>query len=503
MFKQFGNVVYVSLPKYRRSGRIKEFAFVEFGDVESIDRCLAAFKEFDGVIDINSCRPDQLGSVKAYNKEQDEIEKEENTEDSKDIKVSPKKDDKMKEVSDIKSDRKRKFDETKDKERADEKSEQDGNDQLTDVSDTESIISSGSAPKKRQRKQNHNETDGSDTKPDEDLSTWSENNELTDCDQADDGDDKKDDCLDQEACKSGGKRRRRRRRKESGIENTILNSLIDEPVILSHLRVSSKADWKRLRNKYLTLQREQYVQIKKEFSHKLSKLGTRILPRPVIIKIKQPFQSPTSKVASNKPIRSNAHNMNFYGANQDTIEASGNEQNSITATDTENDNTVNQGQQASDSDRIVDDANGQNASGAPHLLKKPLFEFEPGVIVKVNFDSPCVDVPDFKAEMRQYPCVQYVDLREGQTAAYVRVDNARSAPTIIKQCAPNRCQILTGEPEMAYWNKITHDREQKLTKVVRVRRSKGKKKLIIAANGFLNSGNIKLGSNNTHIRFDE
>lgn len=63
----------MSLPKYRRTGRIKEFAFVEFEDKESIDRCLNAFRQFNGVI-ADTYDADKLKSVQSYIKEQEEVE---------------------------------------------------------------------------------------------------------------------------------------------------------------------------------------------------------------------------------------------------------------------------------------------------------------------------------------------------------------------------------------------------------------------------------------------
>lgn len=76
LFKQFGNVAYVSLPKYRTSGRIKEFAFVEFEDKDSVEQCINAFRLFDGVIGEVS-DPEKLKSVTAYVKEQEEMEENE------------------------------------------------------------------------------------------------------------------------------------------------------------------------------------------------------------------------------------------------------------------------------------------------------------------------------------------------------------------------------------------------------------------------------------------
>lgn len=72
-FKEFGDVAYVSLPKFRMSGRIKEFAFVEFDEKSSVERCIDAFRLFNGVIG-DAQDAENLASVVSYVKEQEEIE---------------------------------------------------------------------------------------------------------------------------------------------------------------------------------------------------------------------------------------------------------------------------------------------------------------------------------------------------------------------------------------------------------------------------------------------
>lgn len=67
----------MSLPKYRTSGRIKEFAFVEFADKGGVENCINAFRQFDGVI-CDTQDAEHLKSVEAYVKEQEELENEEN-----------------------------------------------------------------------------------------------------------------------------------------------------------------------------------------------------------------------------------------------------------------------------------------------------------------------------------------------------------------------------------------------------------------------------------------
>lgn len=524
LFKQFGTVAYVSLPKYRRSGKIKEFAFVEFEDVSSVDRCLTAFKDFDGIIDGNNSQPEQLLSVKAYVKEQEEIEKE----DEKEPKNEENSGTTM-EIENEKAENAPNTDSAVDKKRKLEDGVEgnstnsgrnkenvvinEGNDQSTDFSDVDSLYSNASLAKRRRF------TEGSipeASKTEVALHGSGDNNETSDRDGGEDVEDAEDENNagnDDEMDESGGhrkNRRKRRRRKEHHCPPMPMlhghlpifeeKYSIDKPQTINDLRITTKGEWKRLRNKYLMFQRQQYSQVKREMYKKQSKQGPKVLPRPVVFKNKQPFQTQTNQVTSAKAIRSNARNMNFYGANKDAASNGGLDENSVTLAD----GSASGGQEHNDdSDPIVDSTNAAGAAKAAQLAKKPLFEYEPGVIVKVNFDGPCVDVVDFKSEMKQYSCVRYVDLREGQTAAYVRVDNSRSAPTIIKQCAPNRCQILTGEPEKAYWNKINIDREQKLTKVVRVRgeKKRGRNKIIAASNASIATG-IKVGGN-SHIRFDE
>uniref|UniRef100_A0A182JA60 La-related protein 7 n=1 Tax=Anopheles atroparvus TaxID=41427 RepID=A0A182JA60_ANOAO len=125
------------------------------------------------------------------------------------------------------------------------------------------------------------------------------------------------------------------------------------------------------------------------------------------------------------------------------------------------------------------------------LAKQPLFSFEPGLIVSVKFREPCVDVKDFRAELRQYPYVKYIDVKEGAFEAFVRVDKPASANALVKEynSAEHSAQILSGELEQQYWNKMMRDRDDKLNKRVKPEKVRGRTKLI-----------RKIAS---HIKFDD
>lgn len=261
----------------------------------------------------------------------------------------------------------------------------------------------------------------------------------------------------------------------------------DDPIkALSTMRVATKVEWKRLRNKYLQLQRQKYAEVKKLLqqnrhgnNRKVSTLPLSTV-RPVTMKNKNSLASPppSKKICT--------RNINFYGAMRDeknTYECSIIDENKPNA----------------------DESAENEANNEKRFGKDLQFEFEPGLIVKVNFDEPCTDTADFKAEMKQYAFVRYVDIKEGQTYAYVRVDTPRSAPVLIKHCAPNRCQILTGESETDYWSKIAKDREQKLSKKVKVPKARSRKMRNIIKN--IAEVNVVKGLDNkttvTHIRFDD
>lgn len=183
-----------------------------------------------------------------------------------------------------------------------------------------------------------------------------------------------------------------------------------------------------------------------------------------------------------------ARNINFYGARNVRDEDEDN--------DTES-NTY---------DRSSVEENKQCGKGDEEavLAKLQPFAFDGGTIVRVNFEEPCVDVSDFKAEMKQHAFVKYADVKEGDSFAMIRVDKAQSAPVLIKHCAPNRCQILTGDKEFEYWQKIAKDRADKRSKSVKVPRNRVKKtgnvlKKIVEINVAKNGEK----PSTSHIRFND
>lgn len=197
---------------------------------------------------------------------------------------------------------------------------------------------------------------------------------------------------------------------------------------LYDMKIMTKKNWKSLRNKYLNMQREKYKELKKLMIAGRKSMNT------------------TKKTSSLKTIKASPKNINFYGALPEKVE---------------------------EPEKI-------ELNKIRSKKEKPLVAFEPGVIVNLKFSEPCVDIKEFKMEMRQYSYVKYVDIKEGDCESFIRVDKASSANLLVKHysSAEYKVQILSGETEKNYWDKIGHDREQKINKTVKVKQERGREKLM-------------------------
>lgn len=74
IFQEFGQVAYVSLPKFKQSKEPKGFAFVEFEEEEAAKRCLEAFGEMGGCLP-TTIEPSSLMSITSFNVEKSETNK--------------------------------------------------------------------------------------------------------------------------------------------------------------------------------------------------------------------------------------------------------------------------------------------------------------------------------------------------------------------------------------------------------------------------------------------
>ncbi|KAH8330025.1 hypothetical protein KR074_007242, partial [Drosophila pseudoananassae] len=251
------------------------------------------------------------------------------------------------------------------------------------------------------------------------------------------------------------KKRRRKRKKKAVVDKPNI-----DPSALE-LKVLPKTSWSSLRNKYLNLQRRLVSEAKsklwreqhpyqQQHQHPITHHANP--PQPEVTKEDDTTSSEVlsdggggDPVVETGPIptkrRKTVHkmNMNFYGA-----------------------------------------GGGETTkSEEPSQERTPLFKYEPGLIVECALLEPCTSVKEFKADMRQYPEIKYVDIKEGEQVAQLRLSTPQGAEELVRQlnCAERQLKILRGQAEALYWRKIEQDRETKLSKKVRVQQKRGREKV--------------------------
>ncbi|XP_058125531.1 la-related protein 7 [Anopheles ziemanni] len=426
VFSAYGKVAYVSLPTFKHSKKIKEFGFVEFEEEASVQKALKAFQTFGGVLAFETTDPAKMASIKTFDQEKRELEQQSTggllsmTEGKSEDEIhvgSPG----IKEEEQFVV----KQENETDPQPGEESLEPPAKKIKTDTSEGEDTQDESHTDLEDPTEEEENETEKEAEKDESAPSTK------------------------QVSTAQEGKKKCRQRKGCSTIKKEL--QLDDK---MYELKIMTKQEWRRLRNKYLNLQRNEAKKLKKLFAHS----------------DKHPQRGHPKTNASNvvggiamKSIKSSPR-VNFYGAMP------------IEDDQSEMEEAVHQPEMADES---------------VALTKQPLFSFEPGLIVSVKFREPCVDVKDFRAELRQYPYVKYIDVKEGAFEAFVRVDKPASANALVKEysSAEHSAQILSGELEQQYWNKMMRDRDDKLNKRVKPEKVRGRTKLI-----------RKIAS---HIKFDD
>lgn len=74
IFLNFGPIAYISLPKFKKSGQPKGFAFIEYERNESAKGCIEAYQG-EGAVLPQDMDPAQLMSVQTFNEEHEQARK--------------------------------------------------------------------------------------------------------------------------------------------------------------------------------------------------------------------------------------------------------------------------------------------------------------------------------------------------------------------------------------------------------------------------------------------
>lgn len=391
IFSRHGQVLYVSLPRYRHNNRIKGFAFIEFASSEDVDRACRHF----GYQDVNSKKPEATSEPTAEptaksTASADEVPTVETSEDKVEDEDGP--------------------------------------------------------PAKRRKQGGGSRTGGGVAPPPQEEAAGGSSSEAESSDDA--GEALEDEGEDADAQVSSGaakKKKKTRKRKKKSQQHSEAKD--KEP---HSLVVMPKCEWKRLRNKYLALQKATMAQIKR----------TLMLPP-----------------SGNTPMPSPSHSALASPAPGNVAEEAAGE----------DDTLPDQGSRMD-----VEEQDNQQGTQAPTL------DFQPGVIIKLLTEKPVSNTTEFKNNIRQLANVAYVDVMEGDSVAYVRCANAEAASQFIEKQKDSFCgslALLTGDEEKTYWDKITLDRETRRSQKTR-QKKRGVEKVIAKAQKMMQK-------KNQHIRFDD
>lgn len=398
VFSRHGQVLYVSLPRYRHNNRIKGFAFIEFASPEDVDRACRHF----GYQDVNSKKPEATSEPTA---EPTAMSTAKSTASA---------------------------------------------DEVPTVATSEEKVEDEDGPPAKRRKQGGSSSTGGGVAPhptpQEEAAGSSSEAESSDAGEAleDDGEDA-DAQVSSGAAKKKKKTRKRKKKSQQHSEAKEPHSLVVMP----------KCEWKRLRNKYLALQKATMAQIKR----------TLMLPP-----------------SGNTPMPSPSHSAL-------TSPAPGNMAEEEAGAD---DAVPGQGSRMEVGSCDAEERDNQQGTQAPTL------DFQPGVIIKLLTEKPVSNTTEFKNNIRQLANVAYVDVMEGDSVAYVRCANAEAACQFIEKQKDSFCgslALLTGDEEKTYWDKITLDRETRRSQKTR-QKKRGVEKVIAKAQKMMQK-------KNQHIRFDD
>lgn len=229
-----------------------------------------------------------------------------------------------------------------------------------------------------------------------------------------------------------------------------------EDAVVHGLRVLTKTQWRRLRNRYLNEQRKNMAAAKAL----LRKRGS-------------PPETSMAAAANSRPPRQKAG-------------------------ETVGDGSGGGGPAASLSADRGDSSSAKSCIVAAQLAEskgRTSQPFTPGVIVKISVESGIDDPKAVKKVVRELADVAYVDARIGQSQFYVRCREGGQAVSLAAAALPKGWSgsVIQGEEESSYWHQIEKDKEEKRSGKVVVPKLKSKKRLLAKVEA------VK----RTHVFFDE
>nr|XP_050865493.1 la-related protein 7 [Vespula vulgaris]XP_050865503.1 la-related protein 7 [Vespula vulgaris] len=475
IFSQYGNVAYVSIPHYKINKKIKGFAFVEFDTPEEAKICIKAFKKMDCLLPSHT-NPDELLSITTF----DDVEKDV-TMEGKMVKMKQNETNLTSDInSEVKIPNLEMFDIEMENEKDKNKQcvlkesikiEENCNDSKkvikrkyssssitdADIDVKDKMIVSEPETKKSKKYNKHvNESSNnhlSDIEPENEISN--ENNVSQESEKMDLNEEGNEET--NELSKKPKKKLKKAKSENESINEISDNTIKKENIIIENVEMTNNTNTEEVTDeKKKKRKRKRKSRIDDD---SISNIGLQIMAKKHWKYLRNKYlELQRSKMKQLKQHLKKTRNQWYNYDRTKSDKEDTEEKEKISTTD-----------------------------------KSPRLSFIPGVIVKIELNEPCTDPRSLKAELKGNNNIKYIDVSESANEVYVRCDTPESAQSFIQKSNKEKNMIiLKDEDERIYWNKILQDREEKLSKKVRVKQ-RGRSKL-------LKKAEKELGK---HIKFDE
>ncbi|KAG1695310.1 Suppressor of SWI4 1 [Nymphon striatum] len=550
LFSQYGEIAYISLPRFQRSGTLKGFAFVEFKCVSSALKACEHFgascdelktfittikvEEGTGTSDLNdqkvSCDPNDCEETSSINTDQpaspEKTPKQDNKEKKQKKKSCDPKD--CEETSSINADQPASPEKTPKQDNKEKKQKKKSCDP-NDCEETSSINADQPASPEKPPKQDNKE----------------KKQKKKGCDLADNDETKsrlKRDDPKTEECDSAPESKKFKSSKESEASTDILEPTQSESQP-SDLTVKDKKKPKKLKRPH---PKELETQESDSMSDSAKK--QKLSPEKTETALSETERNPSTAIPEKKSKRGKRKKsrQNVVAEELETISlrvmsklewitwrkkylliqktAMQEIKRSLSLFQVEEDskkvldNMKNEHDKENEHDKIKSKTKVLDDKANEHDKTKSK-TFTAGVILKVSVKNPVTDVKIFKNEVKKVVDVAFIEIAANPTI-YIRCHDEESAKKLMEQKdgipEAKDVYILQGDEEKCYWKKIEADREEKLSSKKKSTRMRGFQRVIkkaeIAAkhiqfdecgNAIVGTSHVKVEKTAKHILFDE
>ncbi|XP_039276782.1 la-related protein 7 isoform X2 [Nilaparvata lugens] len=486
VFSVYGEIDYVSIPRFKISKKNKGFAFIEFKEPESVEKAITAFKGFGNHL-LDKIEPAQLCSIKTFNEEK-ELENAKNLEKTGTHHKRFDEDDGLEaddNVDQVKTENK--VDETdcsnknsakeEVEDKAEEKSEKEERKRDKKKRKVKLETESSDEPKAKKTKKEESESESHSSKNKRKISAGSDQetgneSEKIEHIRVESGDEqpkkkkkKEEEAEALESHKKGKKKKKKKKNKkkcsmsggESESENVKERELENDTHTGREEDILFRQDQQETDNfvQETSNNEDEFDEFDTDMKKKHRKRNKS--KREKAYSTLQIMTKKEWKVMRNKYLNEQKKRMGtlkkhlqqkrweYYNSNKE---------------------------ENMEETEVKQEEKPQNEKSSDGKVS-----YQAGIIVKIVMDEPIADKDAFKNDLKRKPDIKYIDVKECSNTAHLRFASTEAAQQFVQNSTWSGTTVLEGSEEQDYWDKVWKDREAKINKNIRKPKN-GRKKLL-------------------------